>query len=124
MTPDYWTRPIRTSRDSYDYGNTRLGETGLRTWGRALGTAVLCAGLVVAVAWAGLAGKKYSLFTNLDLLSAWVSAAQNVTGQGGTTHLQVSLGGGSQRFFRLNRRPQLFHQRQYNGGGFHRSMPS
>ena len=57
MTPDYWTRPIRTSRDGYDYGNTRLGETdcGLRTWGRALGTAVLCAGLVVAVVLAGLA---------------------------------------------------------------------
>ena len=28
---------------------------GLRTWGRALGTAVLCAGLVVAVVLAGLA---------------------------------------------------------------------
>ncbi len=59
-------------------------------------------GIALNFAWAGLAGKKYSLFTNLDLLSAWVSAAQNVTGQGGTTHLQVSLGGGSQRFFRLN----------------------
>lgn len=52
---DYWTRPIRTSRDGYDYGNTRLGETdSLRIWGRALGTAVLCAGLVVAVVLAGL----------------------------------------------------------------------
>ena len=57
MTPDYWTRPIRTSRDGYDYGNTRLGETDrwLRTWGRALGTAVLCAGLFGLVVLAGLA---------------------------------------------------------------------
>ena len=24
--PDYWSKPIRTSRDGSDYGNTRLGE--------------------------------------------------------------------------------------------------
>ena len=59
-------------------------------------------GIALNFSWAGLAGKRYSLFTNLDLLSAWVSAAPTVTGQGGTLHLPVSLGGGSQRFFRLN----------------------
>ena len=59
-------------------------------------------GVALSFSWAGFAGKKYSLFTNLDLLSGWVSAAPTVTGQGATAHLQLSLGGGSQRFFRLN----------------------
>ena len=59
-------------------------------------------GIALSFSWAGLAGKKYSLFTNPDLLSAWTLAAPAVTGQGSTAHLQVSWGGGSQRFFRLN----------------------
>ena len=59
-------------------------------------------GIALNFSWAGLAGKKYSLLTNADLLSAWTPAAPDVTGQGGTTHLQFSLGGGAQRFFRLN----------------------
>ncbi len=59
-------------------------------------------GIALNFAWAGLAGKRYSLFTNADLLSAWTLATPAVTGQGATAHLQVSLGSGSQRFFRLN----------------------
>ncbi|MEO7319106.1 MAG: DUF1800 family protein, partial [Chthoniobacteraceae bacterium] len=59
-------------------------------------------GSALNFSWVGLAGKKYSLFTNPDLLGAWTLAAPAVTGQGGTTHLQVSLCGGGQRFFRLN----------------------
>lgn len=62
-------------------------------------------GIALNFSWTGLAGKKYSLFTNLDLLSPWVPAnpaIPSVTGQGATAHQQVSLGGGSQRFFRLN----------------------
>ncbi len=59
-------------------------------------------GIALNFSWAGLAEKKYSLFTNPDLLGAWTLAAPAVTGQGATAHLQVSLGSGSQRFFRLN----------------------
>ncbi len=59
-------------------------------------------GIALNFAWAGLEGKKYSLFTSLDLLGEWVPAVPSVIGQGATAHLQVSLGGGSQRFFRLN----------------------
>src|SRR5580765_4098809 len=59
-------------------------------------------GITLNFSWEGLAGKKYSIFTNPDLLSVWSLAAPAMTGQGGTAHLQVSPGGGSRRFFRLN----------------------
>ena len=59
-------------------------------------------GIALNFAWAGLAGKKYSLQAVQSLGAAWATAAPDVIGQGGTMHLQVSLGGVGQRFFRLN----------------------
>ena len=59
-------------------------------------------GIALSFSWAGLAGKKYSLFTNPDLLNAWALVEPVVIGQGATVHFPTSLGGTSRRFFRLN----------------------